>query len=447
MSTAEGPIVVDTSSMSSGRFQGQWSFINPPAHYGHNTRSLPPSSGYLQSDRSSILPQTGSGGATPFFHLNTSGSNLSRVNAASIGSTSYSTATAPSQPVLSRIHSNVASNFLNPIARPPRRREVLNRDDNKLPPLSAYSFEGILAAIQEDIEEDLNGIADIWGRSRLALADQHDAHLPPTGEIRAVPLQSVAEASSSTERLADDVMILHENASLVDGSQNGSQAYGLLERLQALPRTGRMYSDVILPLARAELATAEDVRNSSPAVMTIRDSTMIVDAPSNEPAVASSPLRAPLHLLQSRGSPTEAAPRNSAVVSEVWLSAGANGVVVSDPPVVSEAGRQYPLYSFDESQLFGGNEEVDHVPEAIRPPAATFTQRIQRLLLLEDLQRSLLWPTTPAEAGSTNQRKTSGAENHLRDILGRHEAGSAPSASSAAHAKASGSGNGGPTRT
>lgn len=416
----EGPVQVDTSS---GRFQGQWSFINPSGQYG-NSMSLPPSSGYLRSDRSSISPQVG---ASPFLHLNNSGSSLSRVNAASIGGTNYSTVTAPSQPVLSRIHSNVASHYLNPIARPPRRRTIMNKDD-ELPPLSAYSFEGILSAIQEDIEEDLNGIADILGRSRLVLADQHDSHLPPTGEIRAMPLQSVAETSSSNERLADDVVILHENASLVDGSQNGSHAYGLLERLQAMPRTGRLYSDLVFSAPqRRELPPAE-VRNSSPAVLTAHSPSLALDVPEVEQSTQMPTFRTSLDLLQSRRFSAETLPHNTAVVSEVWLSAGANGIVISDPPVVSEAGRHYPLYSFDESEVFDANVS----PDTRNEPQPTLRQRIQNALLLKDLQRNLLWSIGTSSSGPPpSVRQSSGAEVKLRDILGRQVAavrGGRPSA-------------------
>ena len=121
--------------------------------------------------------------------------------------------------------------------------------DDELPPLEEFSIRGILAAIAEDIEEDVNAISEILGRSRLVLADQHDSQMPPQGEIRAMssPLQAVAEASASNERLAagaDDVLILQEDASLVEGSHTGSAAYGLLERLQTVPRTRRMRSEI-----------------------------------------------------------------------------------------------------------------------------------------------------------------------------------------------------------
>lgn len=289
--------------------------------------------------------------------------------------------------------------------------------DDELPPLFAYGFEGILSAIQEDIEEDLNGIAEILGRSRLVLANQHESHLPPTGEIRAEPLQAVAEASSSNERLADDVLILHEDASLAEGSQNGSQAYGLLERLQAMPRTTRMHSELLLLPSRPEMPPAEN-RNSSPAVLTVPPLDPIA-----EPSQPSATLRASLDLLQPRTNLTEPAPRNSAVVSEVFLSAGSDGKVLFDPPFRSEAGKQYPLYSFDEAQTLGSDASSKDQGIGSNAASATISQRIGRLLLLRDLQQAF---SMRAIASTSMSRPSAGrtisAENRLRDILGRQEA-------------------------
>lgn len=243
-----------TDTLSSGRFGGQWSFLSnpppPPAQQGttaSQTRSIPPTSSYIRSDRSIVSPlPTG----LHFHHLNPSRSSLPRnIYNPSVGG--YSSTTHPSQPVLIRVHSDVASAHLHPPSRPPRRRSFGNMS-NKLPPISEYTFEGIWNTVQADVEEDVNAIAEIWGQHRLVLADQHESHLPPQGEIRAAPasLPAVAEASSSTERLAttghvDDmnILIADPDASLAEGSNSGSAAYGLLERLQAMPRARRMRSD------------------------------------------------------------------------------------------------------------------------------------------------------------------------------------------------------------
>lgn len=275
--------------------------------------------------------------------------------------------------------------------------------NNVLPPISAYSFEGILGAISEDIEEDLNGIAEILGRSRLVLADQHESHLPPTGEIRAAPLQTVAEANSTDDQLpVDDVLILREDASLPEGSQSGSAAYGYLERLQARPRAPRLQSDVPV---RPHLVAIEH-RNSSPDILSEALESTVSPGASRvaESSRASLDLLQPFSGTQARSGTSTL--RNNAVVSEVWLSTGADGRLLSDPPVISEAGRHFPLYSYDESQLFEAESE------SVPTPVPTFRDRIQRFMTMRDQQA--VWARSRAVNG-----RTSGAESQLRQILGR----------------------------
>ena len=58
-----------------------------------------------------------------------------------------------------------------------------------------FSIENILQAIEPNIRSTLDSIAEIYGRSKLSLANEHGSHLPPLGEIRAPPLVTVEEAS------------------------------------------------------------------------------------------------------------------------------------------------------------------------------------------------------------------------------------------------------------
>lgn len=308
---------------------------------------------------------------------------------------------------------------------------------DKLPPISEYSFEGIWNTVQGDVEEDLNAIAEIWGQHRLVLADQHESHLPPQGEIRApLPgLQAVAEASASTERLGatpDDVnvMVADLEASLVEGSNAGSAAYGLLERLQAIPRTRRQHSD----FPQQSPATAgpsaprlQPTRNqSSPAILNDIPVTTTIEVVA-VPEVPSSPdtdaRRSSKNLLQTQAPTdvTETTPPSrltGAVVSEVFLSAGADGRVVSDPPVVSEAGKHYPLYSYDESEVFESGSGVQR-------RQLSFRERVQRLVTLRDLGAALGWKTRATggqqEEPDARARVSSDAEDHLRGILGRQQ--------------------------
>lgn len=395
---------------SSGRFGGQWAFLSTAPHHGQ-ARSLPPSSSYLRSDRSNVSP------LPPALHfqqlINASRSSLPRhVQTPSIGG--HSSTTIPSQPVLVRVHSADASIQIRPNNKPWREPMDRNRI-NELPPIQEFSIQGILAAIEEDIEEDVNVISEILGRnSRLVLADRHDSHLPPQGEIRAAnsPLQAVAEASASNERLAasaavDDVLILREDASLFDGSHAGSTAtaYGLLERLQAVPRPRRMRSEIPGPVA-SRPGTGSIRNNSAPAALP--DVQAVVE--DYERIAISGQSQSSRRLLQDaikeddvQDPPSRA---TKAVVSETYLSAGANATTVSDPPVVSESGRHYPLYSFDDSELFEGPIGPT------QPPPMTFRQRLQSLIPRREIQNIASW------AHGRSNRVVS-AESRLREILDR----------------------------
>lgn len=428
-------------TLSSGRFGGQWAFLsNPPTSPQHGTgsqtRSLPPTSTYIRSDRSSVSPLPH---GLHFQHFNASRSSLPRnIYNPSVGG--YSSATHPSQPVLIRVNSDVASNHLHPLqppARPPRRRSFAPTMGDKLPPISEYGFEAIWNTVQADVEEDVNAIAEIWGQHRLVLADQHESHLPPQGEIRApiVALEAVAEASASTERLGApsedvNVMVADLDASLVEGSNAGSAAYGLLERLQAMPQTRRQHSDFPNPASETAGPSAprmQSTRNqSSPALLDDIPATTpveVVAIPKLAPSPNTDAKRSSKHLLQTQpfDNPiNNAAPSRStgAVVSEVYLSAGAAGRVVSDPPVVSEAGRHYPLYSYDESEVFEGG----HNGRSTQTRQLSFRERVQRLVLLGDLGIAIGWRTRTAgrrQGFDARAGDGSDAEDRLRGILGR----------------------------
>lgn len=56
----------------------------------------------------------------------------------------------------------------------------------KLPPVDAFAFDGILRAVEPEIQSALDAIAEICARSRMSMADAHAAHMPPTGEIMTV---------------------------------------------------------------------------------------------------------------------------------------------------------------------------------------------------------------------------------------------------------------------
>jgi hypothetical protein len=119
----------------------------------------------------------------------------------------------------------------------------------RLPSAEDFSFSAILRAVDPEIRDAIDAIAEICARSRMSLADEYDSHLPPQGEITGAgpgwaastgalvgrgrlsrinqgwaaenTLMAVPEASSSSERLAQEK---------VGSSKKRSQsAYGSLK--------------------------------------------------------------------------------------------------------------------------------------------------------------------------------------------------------------------------
>jgi hypothetical protein len=276
--------------------------------------------------------------------------------------------------------------------------------EDGLPALEDYSMRRILAAIAEEIEDDVEAIAEILGRSRLVLANQHDSHMPPQGEIRALlsPLQAVAEASSSNEQLAgtaDAVLIVGEDASLVDGSHTGSAAYNLLERLQAVPPTRRMRSE-IPPSVTSRPGTGVVRHNSSPAdIQEIAGQESATSEPANIPSPSRRNLPTSLGTYQSPYDPSQF---TSAAMSGTYLSTVGDAMFESDPSVPFQA------------RLDSLNRE--HVAPSARSPARppTLRSRIRSLLPRMELQ-NLFWLQGPSPPQIS-------AESQLREILERQQA-------------------------
>jgi hypothetical protein len=136
----------------------------------------------------------------------------------------------------------------------------------RLPAVDDFSFSGILRAVDPEIRGAIDAIAEICARSRLSLADEYDAHLPPQGEIvnagagtgyvglmgRAWALglgwvggsgwgehalTAVPEASSSSERLAGESRGSTQAGSVsAGGKEDGRSAYG---SLKSVMRSGK----------------------------------------------------------------------------------------------------------------------------------------------------------------------------------------------------------------
>lgn len=142
-----------------------------------------------------------------------------------------------SQPVIVRTYS-AETDFpgrSSNMSRGPAR-STNNEPPLPLPPIEEFSIDGILRAIEPDIQITLDTIAEICGRSKLSLANEYGSHRPPLGEIRASSrtvehgLHPVEEASSSNEHLADDnVVIIGEDTSTVDGQDAYPPTYNFLD--------------------------------------------------------------------------------------------------------------------------------------------------------------------------------------------------------------------------
>lgn len=94
----------------------------------------------------------------------------------------------------------------------------------QLPSADDFSIGCILQAIEPNIQGTLDSIAEIYGRSKLSLANEYGSHIAPLGEIRAPPghrhLLTVDEASSEQERQTQ------ENGNDQSGDNEDVDIYG-----------------------------------------------------------------------------------------------------------------------------------------------------------------------------------------------------------------------------
>lgn len=101
-----------------------------------------------------------------------------------------SASTANSQPVLVRAYPTAAPE--STVMYRSRRQPPLEPLPTP-PPLSSFSFQDILQEIDQEIQPSIDAIAEIFGRSKLSLADEYSSHLPPQGELSFPASQSQTE--------------------------------------------------------------------------------------------------------------------------------------------------------------------------------------------------------------------------------------------------------------
>lgn len=106
---------------------------------------------------------------------------LNRLNGVSSKkpSSSDNSSLASTQPVLVKTYSGPDSAKTADMGK--RRKPIV--EVSELPPLESFSFQDILKEIDPDIKVSIDAIAEIYGRSKLSLADEYGSHRPPLGGI------------------------------------------------------------------------------------------------------------------------------------------------------------------------------------------------------------------------------------------------------------------------
>lgn len=183
----------------------------------------------------------------------------------------------------------------------------LSRQNEQLPAIEDFSFSAILRAVDPEIRDAIDAIAEICARSRLSLADEYDAHLPPQGEITGAgpgwaastgalagrgrlsrisqgwtaadnTLMAVPEASSSSERLAQE----GRGTTSDDGQRKRSRsAYGSLKSVISGGSAGRRQplEDNTFTQPKASCSTQEAEQRPQGPAWTIRTASQTEDHP------------------------------------------------------------------------------------------------------------------------------------------------------------------------
>lgn len=317
----------------------------------------------------------------------------------------------PSQPVVVRTYSAETDAQTQPSAMS-RGTSAANRPPAQLPPVQDFGIDGILRAIEPDIQSTLDAIAEICGRSKLSLANEYGSHRPPLGEIRASSrsmdhgLLPVEEASSSNERLIDqNVVILGDDSSTVDGRNPFSSAYRSF--VNAPEDTG------LLPYGRAMPTWGQETFSPQNAISASHTSSTRT-RPQPHPSKHTNEAKPSRHsfdwALLGRETKQRQQHRRSIstqpVVSEVHLDAQADGTYLLDTSWESyhrETSGPTEGYSMD----FPVNESLLRI-------------RAERLSFLADLQGWLSWFTNIGHRlDQDNDSSCQTAEMRLREVLQR----------------------------
>ena len=176
-----------------------------------------------------------------------------RLRHRSVASTSSRTSLS-SQPVLVRTYSPSRSRHPSKAPLQADIHRAAMGKDTKFLPADSFAFDGILRAIEPDVKETIDAIAQIYARTNLSLADEYGAHMPPQGEITGggrsrysrgaqrqdgneSTLSAVPEASSSSEGLSEHVGGSRKNkpSSVESGKRRKSAYVALMDVMSSSP--------------------------------------------------------------------------------------------------------------------------------------------------------------------------------------------------------------------
>ncbi|KAM5464675.1 hypothetical protein MauCBS54593_006766 [Microsporum audouinii] len=333
----------------------------------------------------------------------------------------------PSQPVVVRTYS---AGTRGDSAMSRRRsldteRQAANSPPVRLPPVEEFGIEGILQSIEPNIQVTLDAIAEICGRSRLSLANEYGSHRPPLGEIRAPArtvdhgLLTVEEASSSTERLADDnVLVVGDDISTVDGHGHFSSTYDYLNPIHR--PTGLFDFRNSIPQAWGEAnASQQHVETQRPTLR--RESIPAYEGaipPTHEPQPVEKgklpylPWALKDHSVNSGHRATGQSMMTHPVISEVHLDAQADRTYH-----LTEPGRPWPSTdpTMDDPDYEGVLYTSSHTQKS----------HSRKSSVLTELQGFLGWlGNTNRSSDKPNHEVTSliSAQTKLRELLEKHDA-------------------------
>ncbi|MCJ1365923.1 hypothetical protein MMC16_005048 [Acarospora aff. strigata] len=272
------------------------------------------------------------------------------------------------------------------------------RNDLDLPAAEVFSFENILQAIEHEAREDVDAIAEICGRSKMSLANEYDAHLPPQGELMASrqgghasmtrsslnqTLMPVEEASSIAERPSDSLQTVNHGADEI-------HQYNANSNQKVKPK-----GENIVTISTDRQTSVPGAGTPNPASVHLGSTTI--------------PTRAQKKVLQQSTLP-------------VLLTSDPASATQESPTVLHRAP---DTLSKDEGALNAGRPAtMKEVKESVAPhedrtATGTAPQSHRRQSsLLDSLPPWLSWPSKPPPiAGHTLQSSGTSAVSSLRSIL------------------------------